>query len=201
MAARYAIAVVVGAVITVALFYVMQAVIRSDKNPLNEALGGRMIDFVRLLDDEAVDVKRQKPKPPPPPDEQPPDIPEPEFDSSDTSIGTSWSGPAPSIDVEIGSGGYASDGDYLPLVKVEPIYPRRALSRGIEGYVIVSLTVTTSGATKDVFIVESDPPGVFDRSAVSAALKFKYKPKMVDGRAVEVTGVKNLIKFQMEDEH
>ena len=199
MAIRYAIAVVVGVVVTVALLYVMQALIQSDKNPLNEALGGKVVDFVRLLEDEIVAIKRQKPEPPPPPDEQPPDVPEPEFDSSDTSIGTSWSGPAPSIDVEIGSGGYSSDGDYLPLVKVEPLYPRRALSRGIEGYVIVSLTVTTSGSTKDVFIIESDPPGVFDRSAVNAALKFKYKPKMVDGKAVEVAGVKNLIKFQIED--
>ena len=79
----------------------------------------------------------------------------------------------------------------MPIVKVEPQYPQRALARGIEGYVLLSLTVTTTGSTKDPVVIEADPPGMFERAAISAALKFKYKPKVVDRVPVEVSGVKN----------
>ena len=92
-----------------------------------------------------------------------------------------------------------SDGEYLPIVKVQPIYPRRALSRGIEGYVIVEFTVTKQGTTRDHFIVEGKPSGMFDRAAIQAAAKFKYKPRVVDGEPIEVPGVQNIIRFQIED--
>ena len=92
-----------------------------------------------------------------------------------------------------------SDGDYLPIVKVQPMYPRRALTRGIEGYVIVMFTVTRQGTTRDHVIVESKPRGIFDRAALRAATKFKYKPRIVDGQPIEVPGVKNKITFLIED--
>ena len=90
------------------------------------------------------------------------------------------------------------DGDYLPIVKVAPIYPRRAQSRGIEGYVIVEFTVTKSGSVRDPFVVEAQPEGIFDRAAMDAALKFKYKPRVVDGEATEVAGVQNKISFEID---
>ena len=61
-------------------------------------------------------------------------------------------------DVQTGSGlsgGLSlasSDGEYLPLFKVAPIYPRRAQSRGIEGYVILSFTATILFPTVDLRI-------------------------------------------------
>ena len=48
----------------------------------------------------------------------------------------------------------ASDGEYLPIVKIAPVYPARAKSRGIEGWCIVEYTVTTAGTTRDVKVVE-----------------------------------------------
>ena len=92
----------------------------------------------------------------------------------------------------------ASDGEYLPIVKVAPIYPRRALSRGIEGYVIVEFTVTPQGSVVSPQVVEADPEGIFERAAMDAAKKFKYKPRMVDGKAVSVPGVQNQITFKMK---
>lgn len=83
-------------------------------------------------------------------------------------------------------------------MKVQPIYPRRALSRGIEGYVILEFTVTRTGAVKDPVIVESEPPNVFDDAAIRAALKFKYKPKVVNGESVDVADVQNRITFRLE---
>lgn len=95
-------------------------------------------------------------------------------------------------------------GDYLPMVKVSPQYPRRAARRGIEGEVVVSFTVTTSGATRDVQVVEAvkadgTPTSVFDRAAISAAEQFKYKPRVVDGEPREVYGVQNRFIFQLDN--
>jgi protein TonB len=93
----------------------------------------------------------------------------------------------------------SNDGEYLPIVKVRPIYPNSALSRGIEGYVIVEFTVTRTGTTKDAKIVEGKPANVFNRAALQAAGKFKYKPRVIDGVAIEVPGVQNKITFEIED--
>ena len=91
----------------------------------------------------------------------------------------------------------SSDGEYLPIVKVAPVYPRRALSRGIEGYVIVEFIVTKQGTVRDPKVITAEPQSIFDRAALDAALKFKYKPRVVNGEAVEVAGVQNKISFQI----
>jgi protein TonB len=88
----------------------------------------------------------------------------------------------------------ASDGEYLPIVKVAPVYPTRALQRRLEGYVIVEFVVTANGSVRDVAVVESSD-AVFERAAIEAALKFKYKPRVVDGSPIEVAGVQNRITF------
>ncbi len=99
--------------------------------------------------------------------------------------------------MNVGGVGFGiSDGEYLPIVKVAPVYPARALQRGLEGYVIVEFTVTPAGTTRDAVVVESTST-LFERAAVEAALKFKYKPRVIDGEAVEVPGVQNKISFEI----
>jgi outer membrane biosynthesis protein TonB len=58
--------------------------------------------------------------------------------------------------------------EYLPIVKVAPIYPQRAAQRGLEGYVIVQYTVGTNGSTKDVVVIESSS-ALFDQAAADSA--------------------------------
>jgi protein TonB len=94
----------------------------------------------------------------------------------------------------LGSG----DGEYLPIVKVTPVYPRRALQRGIQGYVIVEFTVNKTGAVVDIFVVEANPEGIFDDAAMDAAKKFKYKPRVVNGEPAAVSGVQNRITFKID---
>ena len=91
------------------------------------------------------------------------------------------------------------DGEYLPIVKVNPQYPRRAQTRGIEGYVIVEYWVTKTGAVRDPVVIDAKPPGIFNRAAINAALKYKYKPKVINGEPVDVPGVKTRITFEMAD--
>ena len=108
--------------------------------------------------------------------------------------------PRANVNVSISSSGMSSgDGEYLPIVKVAPIYPRRAQTRGITGYCIVEYTVTTSGSTKDIRPVDCQPSGVFESASVKAAEKFKYKPRVVDGTAIEVAGVQNKFTYELED--
>lgn len=197
---RYIIGVLLGALVTFGLFMIMQYLIKSDESGLNEAAGGKIVDFVRLQEDESVEVKDRKPKPPPPPDEPPPDMPQPDFDADNVSQGVDIGAVNVNVDLNVGGvGGFSSDGEYLPIVKVAPVYPRRAQTRGIEGYVLLEFVVTKTGSVRDPVVVEAKPSGIFDRAAINAALKFKYKPKVVNGEPIEVAGVRNLVRFELEN--
>lgn len=200
MIIRYAIGVALGAAITFGLFLLMQYLIKSDKSPFEDAVEGRIVDFVRVQEQNEIETKDRKPKPPPPPDEPPPDMPEQSFDSSDVSIGVDMGAIDANVDLNVGGvGGFSSDGEYLPIVKVAPVYPRRAQTRGIEGYVLLEFVVTKTGAVRDPVVIEASPPGIFDRAAIQAALKFKYKPKVVNGEPIDVAGVRNLITFELAE--
>ncbi|MFP6816535.1 MAG: energy transducer TonB [Pseudomonadales bacterium] len=200
MILRYVFGVTLGIVTTFVLFLLMQALIKSDKSGFDEGVKGRIVDFVRLQDDIDLQTKQRKPTPPPPPDEPPPDMPKPTFDSNVESMGVEVGSINIDLNLNIGGiGGFSSDGEYLPIVKVHPVYPRRAQTRGIEGYVLLEFVVTRTGAVRDVVIIESKPPGIFDRAAMQAALKFKYKPKVVNGEPIDVAGVRNRITFELRD--
>ena len=91
------------------------------------------------------------------------------------------------------------DNDAIAIVKPQPHYPEPALRKGIQGYAIVEFTVSTFGTTKDIRIIASEPGSIFDRAAIRATEKFKYKPKIVNGKAVEMIGLQNKFTFELED--
>jgi len=85
------------------------------------------------------------------------------------------------------------------IVATTPLFPPRLLSRGIEGYVIVRFNVTTEGTVQDVTVLESSHQG-FEKAAISAALKMKYKPEVVDGTPRMVRDVMFKFTFNIEDD-
>ena len=95
-----------------------------------------------------------------------------------------------------GAGG--ADRDAVPLVRIDPDYPMQARQRGQEGWVVLEFTISTAGTVKDVEVVASEPGTVFDRAAVQAVRKWKYNPKILDGKPVERPGVKVRLDFEME---
>lgn len=109
------------------------------------------------------------------------------------------SGSSPSARGTAGSQNSA-DSEYLPIYKVQPTYPPQALARGLEGYVIVGYTVATDGTTKDVKVIESSA-SLFEEAAIESAKKFRYKPRIVNGRATAVPGVMTKIIFYLESKH
>jgi protein TonB len=105
------------------------------------------------------------------------------------------------IDVDIsGIGIGTGDGEYLPLVKIAPSYPFKAMAARIEGSCVVEYTVTQTGATKNIAIVKGECLRIFARSSIDAAKKFKYKPRIIDGIAIEVPNVYNRFDFRLEKE-
>jgi len=216
MAIRFGLSMLVGVFVTLTLFYIMQALIASGEKVIDEDAIGSLVDFVRVKDEQELETKKRKPKKPPPPDEPPPEVPPQNFNVAVDNAGFSMSNVDMSVNVDVGGGGFGiSDGEYLPIVKVQPVYPRRALSRGMSGWAIVEFTVTEQGAVSDPVVIDNcgwiknarsegecvdNPNGVFDNAAKKAALKFKYKPKVIDGVPVATAGVQNKITFELINE-
>jgi len=200
---RLIVGLVVGLMVTAALFWTMQYLIETADRELNEGASGSLVDFVRLKRDESIQRRQLKPKKPPPPDAPPPQPPTPQLDNLNPNAEKIAISAAPvETDIEM-SGGFSlgvGEGDYLPIVKVAPIYPQRALSRGIEGYCVVQYTVTRQGTIRDPFVIEDQcTSSLFHRASIQAALKFKYKPRVLDGQAVEVPGVQNKFTYEIEE--
>ncbi len=201
MLGRYAFSIVVGMAVTLSLLFIMQLLIEHAEDAINKERTRYQLDFVRVKRNETLNVDDYTPEKPPPPPELPPEIPPQDMDSIDPNAPTINIAPPPVVaDLNIGGPGgmNIAEGDYLPIVRVAPVYPARALSRGIEGYVDMSFTVTTTGTVRDPIVLFSTS-SLFERAATRAVLKFKYKPRVVDGVPVDVSGVKTRISFQIEE--
>ncbi len=201
MLGRYAFSIVVGIVVTLSLLFLMQVLIATGKQALTKPRDRAKLEFVRVKRNEALNTEDFAPEKPPKPPETPPETPPQDMDNIDPTAPTiSVAPPTVSAETSIGGPGgmNIAEGDYLPIVRVAPVYPARALSRGLEGYVDMSFTVTTTGTVKDPVVVFSTS-SLFERAAIRAVLKFKYKPRVVDGMPVEVPNVKTRITFKIEE--
>ena len=199
MIKRFVTASSLGVAVTFGLLFIMQLLIATGEGAVTNTENFRLGDFVRVERNEIIETKKEKPDKPPEP-EMPPEMPSPDnVTDFDNTMAVSVTMPTVNSSIQMGGFGFGiSDGEYLPIVKVAPVYPARALSRGLNGYVIVEFTVTTNGSVRDVFVVESSST-LFERAASEAALKFKYKPRVIDGEAVEVPGIRNKITFEIAE--
>jgi len=201
MIGRYLFSIVVGSVITLSLIFVMHLLIEHAEDAISKESTKHQLDFVRVKRNETLNTEDFTPEKPPKPPEVPPEVPPQDSDVVDPNAPTiNIPAPTVSADVDIGGPGgmNIAEGDYLPIVRVAPVYPARALSRGVEGYVDMMFTVTTTGTVKDP-VVTFSTSSLFDRAAERAVLKFKYKPRVVDGVPVEVPGVTTRIRFELEE--
>lgn len=194
-----------GAVIALALTWFMHELIHSSQQRLDESGRAHLVEFVRLKREEASIRKDRRPDRPTQA-EAPPAPAAPKTDSSQADTTLSVSAPVVpdglGSDLAIGGLGFdSSDGEYLPIVKIAPVYPQRGQYRGIEGECVVIFTVTTTGSTRDVQVIESQcTDRMFAKPSIEAAKKFKYKPRVIDGKAVEVHGIRNRFIYDLPDE-
>ncbi len=168
----------------------------------------KMVEFVRLKRETQLQTKDRKIPDKPPPKKQPPPptmqvaqtsvsqhkIPDMAMPNLDLPLQTSrFSGPVVG-GLQMGKGKISTN--LIPLVRIPPRYPMRAQSRRIEGWVKVEFTITASGGVKNAKVVESQPSTVFDRAALKAIARWKFKPKIMDGAAIEQRAVQ-ILQFKL----
>lgn len=188
MVARHSIAALLALSITFGLFYLMQYLISMGSDRGANIRKGQVIEFVRLKRDTATQTrKRELPKKEKPPEPPPP--PELQMSQNDAPDANSMAIAAPDLSAgpDLGSGpnlGAPSDSDSVPLVRVPPQYPIRAAERGIEGWVVLQFTITATGTVENPTVLDAQPKRIFDRAAIRALKKWKYRPRVVDGVAI-----------------
>lgn len=192
---RYASSVTLGAAITLSLLLLMQHLIATGENPFVSSTVYRLVPFARVRPDVPADV-RPTPEKFRPPDEQP-ELTLDELGSDPTGTGVPVVPPPVDGPHPITTPGAFRSGPALALVTVAPVYPARAAARGLEGYVIVQFTITALGTVADVIVTDSSN-ALFERYAIDAAYKFKYKPRVIDGEPVESRGMLNKFTFVLE---
>jgi len=199
MIARIGISAVSGIVVTFALLWLMQFLIATGKEALSEKVDFRIMDFIRVKQEELVEQKDRKPPKPPDVEDKPPEVPPPQLDSMDPNAPRVNLGRVSvNLNMEMGGTDFAVDGEYLPIVRVEPMYPRRAQTRGIEGYCDMEFTVLKTGeVTNAVATVCSS--SVFKNASIKAVLKWKYKPRVVNGEPIDSPGVRTRLTYQFEE--
>ena len=199
---RFLASLLLGVAVTLVLFFIMQALIDSGDQAYRSDSDGQIMEFVRIKDDESLSLKdRRKPKKPEPPKEPPPPpkmIVEKQVKPTMNKVKID----IPNIDLPTIAGGGPflgnwagnplAEGDVLPIVRIDPQWPREALVEGIEGYVIVEVIIAADGSVASAVVVESVPRRLFDRNVIRAVLKWKYKPRIINGVAVERRAIQRL---------
>lgn len=166
-----------------------------------DAIETTRIEFTRTRTDTRTETKRIEEAEL----DRPPVIPEtPSMQLSQGGLDTNAITMAPTIDTSGAMTGISlsggSDRDVIPLVRINPDYPPRALSRGIEGWVQVQFTISETGSVIDAIVVDSSPKNVFDDAALKAIARWRYNPKVEGAVAVQRKGVQTILRFELEDE-
>lgn len=208
MDAKILYCVVPGIIVTLGLFLVMHLLIAVDYQPKPEG------DIVELAVIEAPNLPEEQPEQDPPPQRPSEEPPAPKYEqpgietpsivSNDISgvlvAGLTGTGPGfgpGNLNIQLG-GGFLRDRDKIPLYAPPPIYPRKALVRGVDGYALVEMVITTNGSVRDTRLIKEVPKEFgFGKSALKAASKIRFYPKIVDGVAKEVIGVRYKFEFEM----
>jgi periplasmic protein TonB len=200
---RFIISLVLGAAIAFALFVLMAKLIANSSRPQEEIPPLVVIDVVMSTPDDSTQTRTRVPPPPPPPPTAPPKVPPVEPDTAEANTdGISFNMPAVDVggaSIDIGGvGAMQRDGEATPIVRIEPKYPVQAARDGKEGWVKLSFTINEIGGVDDIEVIDADPKRVFDREAKRALSKWKYKPKIQDGKAEKQFNMKVQLDFKLD---
>ncbi len=193
---RFPVAMVLGAATTVVLFLIMNDLVRQNRTVPEVVRTLPITDIYRRIEDVPVKPPEEL-KPPPELEVPPPTHIETVMDPFDGDFGIVLT-PPPADDGPAVPGQGPVDGEILPIVKVAPVYPNRARTRGIEGFVLVSFTVDEKGRVQDPKVLDAQPRGVFERVALDAVRKFKYRPRVLNGQAMRVEEVLHRVSFELK---
>lgn len=199
---RLIIGIPIAAVITFGLFMLMQRLILTDQVEMESAGEELRIDIrpqveeirARQRDLRPDEVQRVQPPPPPPQIER--QRAEQPSESLTTIAGSIPAFEAPQLRSDSVSFSI-SDRDAQPLVRIEPQYPPRAAERGLEGTCNVRFDVTPDGTPTNIRILQCSST-LFESAARRAVERWRYQPRIVDGRPVARVGVETQFDFRLE---
>jgi protein TonB len=206
---RLPLAALASAAVTLALFLFMHSLISAGAGQASESEAISRIRFGNVeIPDDVAQRSRRKP-PPPPPAIDPPPLPELQPSQRLQPVRDLALPDLPELEIPllVGKGLFLgnfqpaqqqAEGDVIPVVVIRPLYPREAAIAGVEGWVRIEFTITETGAVRDPEVVDAQPPRVFNREAIRALLKWKFKPRVVDGVAVERRATQ-VIDFSLDD--
>lgn len=191
--------------ISVSLFSFMAWMVDKGNQRAPEASEAVRFDMV-MVENEADVQRRQRSVPEQP---EPPQAPEPmDLSRADTQMEPmSQMTPVSALGLNTALEGIAisapnlkgtmGNQQALPLYRVDPRYPSKALKRRVEGYVIMRFTIDATGRPKDIEVIEAEPQRMFEREAIRALKKWKYQPKVEDGVSIEQYGQTAKVEFKL----
>lgn len=210
-----------GLAMAIALFFLMSGLISAESAASRRPNTTLNLDFIRLNLDEMENIRRRVP-PPEPPEVRELQVPPrlvaqprvPDIRSVPLINATSLDTNA--LDFTIGTGlgrftgglrlgEFDGDGDLYPVLRVSPIYPSWARLRYIEGWVDLEYTVLVDGSVVDPVVIDSSanrtsrtresmriPRGVFNDAALEAIVRWRFKPRVINGQPVPVRVVQRI---------
>jgi protein TonB len=198
MITRYLSSAGIGIAVTTALLWTMNALIDMGETVSTPRPPINLPAWVRVIDDTEVETTIQPPDRLPEPSDVPELRPPTETTAAVIPVKVSKLPNAPSGPA-FGAGLMGNpDSALINVMTAQPEYPMAALNKGLEGYVIVSFDVSELGTVENVEVVESSH-SIFNKAAVKAAYRSKYRPKTVDGVSQRTQDLKKMIRFEIEN--
>lgn len=199
--AKFALLLGIASGITLALFYAMAQLIAQQNIRPTELPPLVTIDASFREPDEKVTEKQTLPEKPEklePPKALPSQL-EPDSGGDDMNgFGLDIALTGPSINTDANTSLDITGGEARPVVRISPQYPPAAARDGIEGWVILSFSINQTGGVEDIEVLDAEPKRVFNREAIRALRKWKYRPQVVDGKPVKQTNLTVQLDFKLE---
>ncbi|MBB1329014.1 energy transducer TonB [Pseudoalteromonas sp. SR43-7] len=192
-------AVIGGAAMTFAAFAFMQYLISGEQRAPVKPGGDIIVEIFQAPEDSKV-RHIQKIQPPPPMPKVPQKAP-PLDTSSDPVLAISDFTPVTIDDFggDINNTINRPTGDATPIVRINPKYPTTAARDGIEGWVQLSFSISPTGEVIDPVVINAEPKRTFDREAIRAIKRWKYRPKVIEGVAQLQTGQTVQLDFKLDN--
>ena len=202
---RFLVSILLGVAVTFVLFVFMAFLISGGAKRYADTGDSVIIDIVSTPPKSNVQQRKRVPPPPPPPPKTPPKPQAPAPEMSNDNSGMSFNVPGVELSgnsagMDAPGAGFGRDGEATPIVRIEPKYPIQAARDGKEGWVQLSFTINALGGVEDVKIIKAQPKRIFDKEAKRALRKWKYKPKIVDGKPLIQKGMTVQLDFKMNQE-
>ena len=191
-------AVIGGAAMTFAAFAFMQYLISGEQRAPVKPGDDIIVEIFQAPDDSKV-RHIQKIQPPPPMPKVPQKAP-PLDTSADPVLAISDFTPVTIDDFggDINNTINRPTGDATPIVRINPKYPTTAARDGIEGWVQLSFSISPTGEVIDPIVINAEPKRTFDREAIRAIKRWKYRPKVIEGVAQLQTGQTVQLDFKLQ---